>query len=43
MDDSLMLAKIRDDTLNVFNMQHLTLNPKSWDYWDIPGGGTLKD
>ena len=33
-----MLATIRDDTWNVLNMQHITLNSKRWDYSDIPGG-----
>ena len=37
-----MLATIRDDTGNVLNMQHITPNPKRWDYWDIPGGGHKK-
>ena len=31
-----MLATIRDDTWNVFNMQHITPNSKRWDYSDIP-------
>ena len=38
-DDSLMLATIRDDTLNVPNTQHIIPNPKRWDYSDIPAGG----
>ena len=32
-----MLATIRDDTWNVFNMQHITPNSKRCDYSDIPG------
>ena len=38
-----MLATIRDDTLNVINMQHITPNLKRWDYSNIPGGGTWND
>ena len=37
-----MLATIRDDTWNMLNMQHMTLNSKRWDCLDIPGGGTEK-
>ena len=37
-----MLATIRDDTLNVFNVQHITPNTKRWDYSDTPGGGHRK-
>ena len=37
-----MLATVRDDTWNVLNMQHITLNSKRWDYPAIPGGGTEK-
>ena len=37
-----MLATIRDDTSNVLNGQHKTLNSKIWDYSDIPGGGNKK-
>ena len=40
-----MLPIIRDDTLNVVDMQHITPNSKGKDYSDIPGGGhkRLKD
>ena len=38
-----MLAKIRDGTRNVLNMQHIIPNSKRWDYSDIPGGDRLKD
>ena len=34
-----MLATIRDDTWNVFNMLYITPNSKKWDYSDIPSGG----
>ena len=34
-----MLATVRDDTWNVFSMQHTTPNLKRWDYSDIPDGG----
>ena len=34
-----MLVKIRDDTWNVLNMQHIIPNSKRWDYSDIPGCG----
>ena len=37
-----MLDTIRDDTWNMLNMQHITLNSKRWDYSDFPGGGTEK-
>ena len=37
-----MLARIRDITWNVLNMQHITPNSKRWDYSDIPGGGHKK-
>ena len=37
-----MLATIRDDTWNVLNIQHITLNSKRWDYLDTPGGGHKK-
>ena len=36
-----MLAKIRDDTWNVLNMQHIIPNSKIWDHSDIPGGGQI--
>ena len=42
MDDSLMLATIRKDTLNMLNMQHITPDSKRWDASDIPGDGTWK-
>ena len=32
-------ATIRYDTWYVLNMQHITLNSKTLDYSDIPGGG----
>ena len=35
-----MLATIRDDTWYVHNMQHITPNNKTWDYLEIPVGGT---
>ena len=38
-DDLLIMVTIRDDTRNVINMQHITLNSKRWDYSDIPSGG----
>ena len=41
MYDSVMLATIRDDTWNVFNMQHIISNSKRWDYSDIHDGGTV--
>ena len=31
-----MLAKIRDDSWNVLNIQHITPNSKRWDYSDTP-------
>ena len=31
-----MLTKIRDNTWNVLNMQHITPNSKRWDYSDTP-------
>ena len=34
-----MLATIRDDTWNEFNMQHIIPNSKRWAYSDIAGGG----
>ena len=34
-DDSLMLAKLRDDTWNMLNMQHIIPNSKRWDFSDI--------
>ena len=34
-----MLAKIRDDTWNVCNMQQITPNLKRWDYSEISSGG----
>ena len=37
-----MLAKIRDDSWNVLNIQHITPNSKRWDYSDTPGGGHKK-
>ena len=37
-----MLARIRDDTWNMLNMQHITPNTKRWDYSDIPGGSHKK-
>ena len=36
-----MLAKIRDDTKNVLNMQHIIPNSKRWDSSDIPTGGQI--
>ena len=44
-NSSLMMATIRNDTLNVLNMQHITPNSKRWNHSDIPGGGhkRLKD
>ena len=35
-----MLAKIRDYTWKVLNMQHITPNSKRWVYTDIPSDGT---
>ena len=35
-DDSLMLAKIGDDTWDMLNMWHIIPNSKKWDYSDIP-------
>ena len=32
-----MLATIRDDTLNVLNMLHITPNSKRWDHSDTHG------
>ena len=37
-----MLATIRDDTWNVFNMQHITPNSKRWDYSDTINGDHKK-
>ena len=37
-----MLVRIRDDTWNVLNIQHITQNLKRWDYSDTPGGGHKK-
>ena len=34
-----MLARIRDDTWNVLNIQHMTPNSKRWAYSDAHGGG----
>ena len=39
-NDSLMFAKISDDTCNVLNTQHIVLNSKRFDYSDIHGGGS---
>ena len=41
--DALVLTTIRDDTWNVLNMQHITLNSKRLDFSYIPGTGTWKD
>ena len=41
-DDSLMSARIPDDTWNVLNMQHITPNSKWWGYWDNPQWWHLK-
>ena len=38
-----MLATIRDETLNVLNMQHITPNSKRWYCLDIPGSGIWKN
>ena len=38
-----MLAIIRDDTLNVLTMQHISPNSKRWDHSVIHGGGHKKD
>ena len=40
-----MLATIRDDTLNMLNMQHIIPNSKRWDYSDNACGAIdrLKD
>ena len=37
-----LMTKIRDDTWNVLDMQHITLCLKIWDYSDILGGATWK-
>ena len=38
-----MLATIRDDTWNVFDMQRITSNlKKKWDHADSPGGDHKK-
>ena len=39
---SLMLAKIRDGTWNVHNMQHIIPNLRRWNSSDIPGGSYQK-
>ena len=33
-----MLAIISDDTWDVLNMQHITLNSERWDYLEVSGG-----
>ena len=37
-----MLATIRDDTWNVFNIQHITQNWNISNYSDTPGSGQKK-
>ena len=36
-----MLLTIRDDTLNVLNILHITSNWKRWNYSDTPNGGHI--